>query len=180
MTHESSDWTENWICSCLIHGLFATIWSPPPAGFTVSRRGEHRHDDDPFGGEQPPGQGSIGGRVELHSTAWLLDTVTGTVSKEEAASVPDCTRTPNIHIFIFGNGNGNGNCNGTQPIPSQAKSWEAQSGWYEDDPSHHDDFQEGQGDQECPPSSRRFLIVIFPLKTLCIFWKSWAKSFLIG
>ena len=36
----------------------------------------------------------------LHSTAWLLDTVTGTVSKEEAAGVPDCTHTPNIHIIL--------------------------------------------------------------------------------
>ena len=48
----------------------------------------------------------------------------------------------------------------------------------DNDSSHHDPHQEGQEDQECPPSSRRFLMVIFPLKTLCIihFWKLWTKS----
>ena len=46
------------------------------------------------------------------------------------------------------------------------------------DSRHHDPHQEGQEDQEYPPSSRRFLMVIFPLKTPCVlhFWKPWAKS----
>jgi len=51
----------------------------------------------------------------------------------------------------------------------------------DNDSRHHEPHQEGQDDQECHPSSRRFLIVIFSLKTLCIihFWKPWGKSSLI-
>ena len=37
------------------------------------------------------------------------------------------------------------------------------------DSSNHDPHQEGQYDQECPPSSKRFLMVIFPLKTLFLY-----------
>ena len=48
----------------------------------------------------------------------------------------------------------------------------------DNDSSHHDPHQEGQEDQECPPSSRRFLMATYPLKTLCViyFWKLYAKS----
>ena len=34
----------------------------------------------------------------------------------------------------------------------------------DNDSSHHDPHQEGQDDQKYPPSSRRFLMVIFPLR----------------
>ena len=34
----------------------------------------------------------------------------------------------------------------------------------DNDSSHHDPHEEGQEDQECPPSSRRFLIVISHLR----------------
>ena len=45
------------------------------------------------------------------------------------------------------------------------------------DYNHQDPHQEGQEDQESPPSSRRFFMAIFPLKTLCViyFWKLYAK-----
>ena len=48
----------------------------------------------------------------------------------------------------------------------------------DNDYSHHDPHQEHQEDKECPPSSRRFLMAIVSLKSLCIihFWKPWAKS----
>ena len=47
----------------------------------------------------------------------------------------------------------------------------------EDDSSHNDPHQEGQDDQECPSSTGRFLMTIFPINTLCIiyFWKPEAK-----
>ena len=35
-----------------------------------------------------------------------------------------------------------------------------------DDPSNHDHHQEGQDDQECPPSTRRLLMAIFPPMTM--------------
>ena len=45
--------------------------------------------------------------------------------------------------------------------------------FYDDDSSHHDPHQEGQDDQEYPPSTVRFLMANFSIETLCIiyFWK---------
>ena len=45
-------------------------------------------------------------------------------------------------------------------------------------PSYHDHHQEGQDDQECPPSIGRFLMPIFPPKSLSViyFCKALAKS----
>ena len=42
----------------------------------------------------------------------------------------------------------------------------------EDDPTHDDDHQEGQDDQECPPSTGWFLMTIFSLKiNVFYFWE---------
>ena len=40
----------------------------------------------------------------------------------------------------------------------------------EADSKHHDHHQEGQDDQECHPSTRRFLMIIFPIKTPCVIY----------
>ena len=44
---------------------------------------------------------------------------------------------------------------------------------YGANPSNYGHHEEGQNDQECPLSSRRLLMVIFKLNTLCIIFFFW-------